>query len=157
MSRSVAESSFRFHRVWIDTTMHLDAPFDDVQAKLEDIRAWPEWTPGMRKLRISADEPVHHGSSFWMLLSMKPLPALWVPSVVFHLRRGHIEWGGGGLGSVIRHRFEITEVAPGRTAVRHVEYATNVLAWVLRPFEKAFRAHDQRWTAAIAEHFGAAK
>lgn len=155
MSSEVTPSSYLFHRVWIDETVEVAAPLSEVQAALEDVRTWADWTPGMRKLRISAEEPVHRGSSFWMLLKMHPLPPLWVPAVVYVLQRGHIEWGGGGLRSVIRHRFELTETKSGGTAVRHAEYATNLLAIVLLPFEKAFRAHDRRWSATIAERFAA--
>ena len=144
-----------FSRVWIDETIELDAPEAEVQALVEDVAGWDTWTPGLREIRFRGDGPIKPRGRFTMILAMKPFPALWLPCVLFKSEPGYIEWGGGGLGSVIRHRFELTPLGDGRTALRHVEYATNFLALILLPFEKVAYNHDHGWSAAIRERFAA--
>lgn len=156
MPISPRQSSAAFERLWIDETVEVNASPETIHALLLDQERWTTWVPGLRSLRRVGRKPLGVDSRFWMLLAMPPLPAFWVPSQFFVVRPDFIEWGGRGLGSSIRHRFELTATADGRTQVRHVEYATNVLALVLIPFAGTFRRHDERWTRALAAHYAVA-
>jgi|GEM_PF-249385 len=142
-----------FKRIWIDYTVEVDASEAELGALLSDIDAWPRWTPGLKaiKRKPSGEFPV--GTRFTMVLEMKGLPGLPLPCQLFVKEPRRIEWGGGGLGSIIRHRFELTPLGASRTSLRHVEYATNLLALVTLPAEKAIHGHDRRWSNAIRARF----
>lgn len=141
-----------FRRIWIDYTVEVDASESELSALLSDIDAWPSWTPGLRAIKRKPDGAIGVGTRFTMVLDMKGL-GLPLPCQLFVKEPRRIEWGGGGLGSVIRHRFELTPIGAARTSLRHVEYATNLLALLTLPAEKGIHAHDRRWSNAIRARF----
>lgn len=137
---------------WIDQTLEIDTDADTLYLLLSDIERWAEWTPGLRAIKRLGRGPVAPGMRFVMVMA-GPGPGLPLPCVVYHNTTGLLEWGGGGLGSCIRHRMELTPLGPGRTRLRHVEYATGLLALLTWPVAKLATAHDERWSAAIAARF----
>jgi hypothetical protein len=144
-------------RTWIDRRSVLDAPFPEVWAILTDVGGWPGWTPGLRAIRRRPGPLTPGVTRFWMHLEMAPLPPLLVPCQLEVLDEHCIAWGGGIGGARIAHRFEFRGFADGRSAVRHVEQATGLLAHALRPLESVFAAHDHRWSDAIEARFGSAR
>ena len=153
MSARVRQSSASFERLWVDESVELAASPMEIHALLSDLDRWPTWVPGLRALRRVGRKPLRVDSRFGMLLSMRPLPTFWVPCQLYALRPDFIEWGGRGPWAAIRHRFELTPLPSGKTRVRHVEYSTNWLAFILIPFEGVFRRHDERWTKALSAQF----
>jgi Polyketide cyclase / dehydrase and lipid transport len=137
-------------RIWIDDDFEVAASPDAVFALLSDIDGWPSWTSGLKAIK-HGPKPLVPGGSFTMVLA----PALYLPCKLYTVARERIEWGGDLLGSVIRHRFEITPAGAGRTRVRHVEYATNLLAVLTFAAEKGIHAHDSKWSRTIQKRFGA--
>lgn len=157
MTAKARQSSAVIERLWIDEMIEVDADPMAIHALMIDVDRWPTWVPGLRALRRVGTKPLRVDSRFGMLLSMPPLPTFWVPCQLYVNRPDFIEWGGRGPWSAIRHRFELTPLPSGKTRIRHVEYATNLLALILIPFEGIFRRHDERWTKALAAHFAAAE
>jgi hypothetical protein len=150
----VAQASEKqgYRRTWIDHTSELAASAETVSALLSDMDGWPSWTPGLSAIRRKKS-PLAVGSKFGMVLRMKGTPPVYLPCEVTQLSPKVIEWGGGLGSSVIRHRFEIEAVGPTRCRVRHLEYATGVLALLARPIEKLAYAHDLGWSKAIERRF----
>ncbi|MFT3921170.1 MAG: SRPBCC family protein [Myxococcales bacterium] len=145
-----------FKRIWIDYTVEVDASEAELSALLSDIDHWPSWTPGLKAIKRKSNGDFGVGTHFVMVLEVKGLPGLPLPCELFVKEPRRIEWGGGALGSVIRHRFELTSLGPTRTSLRHVEYATNLLALVTLPAEKGIHGHDRRWSNAIRARFARA-
>ena len=91
-------------------------------------------------------------ASFLMVLD-GPGPGLPLPCVMYEHTPQHLEWGGGGLGSCIRHSMQLTPLGPSRTRLRHREYATGLLALATWPLREAAAGHDRRWSEAIVARF----
>lgn len=147
--RNFDETNVRgFCRVWVDYTVDVNLPQAQLYAFLRDIDAWPSWTPGLRGLQRKPN------GSFVMRLQLGKLPFdLRLPCELFTDEPHCIEWGGGIPTSVIRHRFELSAIDAQHTQLRHVEYATNLLALVSYPLESWIRAHDRRWSNVIRARF----
>lgn len=141
-------------RTWIDQEIEVATDADTLYLLLSDIDRWPEWTPGLRALIRRGRGACVPGTRFVMVMDA-PGPGLPLPCVVYENTPRRLEWGGGGLGSCIRHSLELTPLGPGRTRLRHREYATGLLAIITWPFAAMATAHDERWSAAIAAHFAA--
>jgi hypothetical protein len=139
-------------RTWIDDSFEVEAGADTLYALLSDIDGWPSWTPGLTAIKRKPGAALTPGGGFTMVLA----PGLRLPCKLYTREPGRIEWGGDLLGSVIRHRFELTALSPTRTRVKHVEYATNLLAVLTLPAEKGIYAHDKRWSKAIQKRFAQA-
>lgn len=149
-----------FRRTWIDETVEVNAPLDEVSALLRDIDAWPSWTPKLKAILRSKRKPLAVGTLFTMAIEHAYVPFdLKLPCELYVDEPTRIEWGGGflngTLGSVIRHSFQLARVTEHKTSVRHVEYATNLLALVSLPVERLIYAHDHRWSLAIRDRFAA--
>ncbi|MFM2416236.1 MAG: Polyketide cyclase / dehydrase and lipid transport [Pseudomonadota bacterium] len=135
-------------RIWFDETREVDTSASELFALLGDLDAWPSWTPGLKAIKRKPG-PIVPGTHFTMVLA----PAIALPCKLYVSEPGRVEWGGDFLGSVIRHRFELTALSPTRTRLRHVEYATNLLAFFTLAVERVIHAHDLRWTRAIEKRF----
>ncbi|HEX5658625.1 MAG TPA: SRPBCC family protein [Polyangiales bacterium] len=143
-----------FRRTWIDHTSDVPASIADVAALLHDIDGWPSWTPGLTEIRRNKKKPPAPGSKFTMMVKPASFhPPLPVPCMLTKLEPNYIEWGGGALGSIIRHSFELTQVSPDLTRVRQLEFATNVLAVATLIAEPGIYKHDLRWQNALGAHF----
>ena len=59
----------------------------------------------------------------------------------------------GALGSSVRHSMELTALDEGRCQLRHLEYATGLLAILALPAERAAHRHDKLWSDAIVARF----
>lgn len=149
---STSESSRGFRRTWIDHTSELSADADTVFALLSDIDNWPSWTPGLNAIKRKRT-PLAQGAAFTMVLKMPGAPTTPLPCKVLKLQPHYIEWGGGFPGSMIQHRFEVTPLSAQRCKVRHVEFATGLLALVTLPIEKLAYKHDLAWSRAIEKRF----
>jgi hypothetical protein len=152
------ETSARgFRRIWIDHTADVAVSQSELYTLLSDLDNWPSWTPGLKAIRRKRETPLTPGARFMMVLEAQGLPFdLYLPCQLFISEPGWIEWGGGAVGSAIRHRFELTPLAPNKTRLRHVEYATNLLALITLPGERMAYAHDKRWSDAIVARFASA-
>ena len=150
---STSEEASGFRRTWIDHTSELAADADTVFALLRDIDGWPSWTPGLVALRRKGSTPIQVGTPFTLVLKSGAAPQIPLPCKVLKLSPLYIEWGGGFKGSMIQHRFEVTPVSSQRCKVRHVEYATGLLALVTLPIEKLAYRHDRAWSRAIEKRF----
>ena len=142
--------------IWIDYTSEVSASIDRVYGLLSDISGWPSWAPGLiatRKYKRGLATP---GSFFLMTLKVPVIGRIYLPNFVYHNRREHIEWGGGFLGSVIRHSFELEAVSDNVTRVRHLEYSTGLLCLIAKPMANFAHRHDMRWSGKIEEIFGVA-
>lgn len=138
---------------WIDLETEVATDADTLYALLADIDGWPAWTPGLRAIRRRGSAPLRPGSRFVMVLEVPVIGGLPLPCELYEATPRRLEWGGGLPGSVIRHSLEITPVDAGRCRLRHVEYATGLLALLTRPVARHTRAYDERWSAAIAARF----
>jgi uncharacterized protein YndB with AHSA1/START domain len=146
-----------YHRIWIDHTTEVDAPLAKVMALLSDLDQWASWTPGLSEVQRRQHEPVRVGTRFTLRIKPAPFhPPLPVPCKLYRLEPNLIEWGGDALGSVVRHRFELSELSPVRTRVRQLEYATNVMAVLARIAEPGILKHDLRWQEALSVRAAAA-
>ncbi|MEY4763591.1 MAG: Polyketide cyclase / dehydrase and lipid transport [Pseudomonadota bacterium] len=143
-------------QTWIDHTSDLPADLDTVYALLSDIDRWPQWTPGLRSIRRPGRGLAQPGSFFLMTLEAPIVRRLVLPNVVYRNDRQCIEWGGGLLGSVIRHSLTLTPLNEHTTRVRHLEYATGLLCLAAWPAAGFAHMHDLRWSRAIEAHFAAA-
>jgi len=150
---STSEEASGFRRTWIDHTSELASDADTVFALLRDIDGWPSWTPGLVALRRKGSAPVQVGTPFTMVLKAGGAPKTPLPCKVLKLAPLYIEWGGGFPGSMIQHRFEVTPLSSQRCKVRHVEYATGLLALITLPLEKLVYRHDLAWSRAIEKRF----
>ncbi|HMJ14483.1 MAG TPA: SRPBCC family protein [Polyangiaceae bacterium] len=137
-----------FKRIWIDETVDVGTNADTLYALLKDFDAWPEWTPGLRALKRDRKEPLRVGAKFVMVIGRLSLPCQ-----VFAYGPSRLEWGGGLGPSIVRHSFELTPVDAAQCRLRHLEYATGVLAALALPMEKALGAYDHRWTKTICARF----
>lgn len=150
---STSEEPSGFRRTWIDHTSELAASAETVFALLRDIDGWPSWTPGLVAIRRKDQGPIKVGTSFTMVLKAGSAPKTPLPCKVLKLAPLYIEWGGGFPGSMIQHRFEITPSSGLRCKVRHVEYATGLLALLTLPIERLAYRHDLAWSRAIERRF----
>ncbi len=142
-------------QVWIDHSATLRVGAEELHALLSDIDGWPSWTPGLLAiLRLNKREKPRVGTPFVMVLKLKGAPPVPVPCVLLTLTPNVIEWGGGGLGSVIRHRFEISARGEGRAELRQLEYATGLLKQLTRPIAHLAAKHDLAWSREIERKFG---
>jgi hypothetical protein len=142
-----------FRRTWIDETVEIDADAEKVYELLKDIDGWSSFIPGMMRIVRPGSGPLRVGSRFVMVLKMGRTPPIFLPCKVYELGPGRMEWGGGGLGSVIRHSIELQPLDGGRTRIRQVEYATGALALLTLPFEKAANRFDRGLFRGIRERF----
>jgi len=140
-------------RVWIDHSCTLGADLDTVSALLRDVDSWPDITPGLEAIVRDVSEPPAVGGGFRMRLDMKGVPRMTLPAQIFQWDRERIEWGGGVGGSLIRHSMELSEAGPASCTLRHVEYATGVLALLWWPLEHVAYRHDRGWSDALEAHF----
>lgn len=137
---------------WIDHEIEVDTDAATLYRLLADIDRWPEWTPGLRGIRRLGRAGYAPGTRFLMVME-GPGPGLPLPCVMYEHTPQHLEWGGGGFGSCIRHSLLLTPLGPARTRLRHREFATGLLALATWPLRAAAAAHDRRWSAAIAARF----
>jgi hypothetical protein len=145
-----------YHRIWIDHTTEVDAALPAVMAVLSDMDQWASWTPGLTEVLRDKGEPVGVGTRFTMRIKPASFhPPLPVPCKLLRLEPTLIEWGGDMLGSVIRHRFELSALSPTRTRVRQFEYATRVVALLGRIAEPGIYKHDRRWQEALGKRLAA--
>lgn len=140
-------------RTWIDHTCDVNASAETLYALLSDVDGWPDWTPGLRAIERRNQGFVGSGARFTMHLEHPKLGVLKLPTVMYENQPLRMVWGGGGVGSVIRHSFELLPIDAGRTRLRHVEYATGALALATLPFEKFAHDHDYRWSETIRTRF----
>lgn len=138
---------------WIDRTSEIPTDIDTLYALLSDLDRWPEWTPGLRAILRRRKGAMTPGDAFLMVLEAKGIGGLPLPCTVYRNERNHLEWGGGALGSVIRHSLELTAIDDRTTRLRHVEYATGLLVVLTRPVARLARGHDMRWSDAIEARF----
>ncbi len=140
---------------WIDRTSEVHTDRDTLYALLSDIDHWPDWVPVLSSLvrlrqRQGKAEP---GAMFVMTLKAPVIGRLVLPCVMYQNTPERMEWGGGALGSTIRHYMELTPMGPGRTRVRHVEQASGALAvlgWPARGFAGRFNG---QWSQALEDRF----
>lgn len=140
---------------WIDRTVEVATDATTLYRLLSDIDGWAGWTPGLRAVRRRGPAGYGPGTRFVMVMA-GPGPGLPLPCVMVQNTPQRLEWGGGGLGSCIRHSLELTPLDGGRTRLRHVEYATGLLALLTWPVAHLATAHDERWTDAIVARFAGA-
>ncbi|HEX5361573.1 MAG TPA: hypothetical protein VFW49_10865 [Fluviicoccus sp.] len=138
---------------WIDRTSDIRTDLDTLYALLSDLDRWPEWTPGLRAIVRRGKGVAAPGDAFLMVLDAPVIRALPLPCTVYRNEPNYLEWGGGALGSVIRHSLELTAIDANTTRLRHVEYATGLLAVLTRPVARLARGHDMRWSDAIEARF----
>jgi hypothetical protein len=140
-------------KTWIDHTSELSASAQAVYELLADIDGWPRWTPGLKAIRRRSQSPIRVGDSFGMVLKPKGAPIAYVPCKLFALEPHFIEWGGGIGAAVIRHSFALEPLAPNRTRVRQLEYATSWLGVLTAPIAGIANRHDMAWSRALEERF----
>jgi uncharacterized protein YndB with AHSA1/START domain len=137
------------HRTWIDHSFDVAAPPARVFALMSDLDAWPRWVPDMASI-WRRQRPVGIGTSFAMVLAFPWLRRVVLPCTVSRWEPELLEWGGGFPGSIVRHRFELQALPSGDTRVRHLEYATGLLALLFRPFEPFAHRFDSGWSQALS-------
>ena len=140
-------------RIWIDHTCTLATDIDTAAALLRDVDGWSVFTPGLDAIVRDVALPPAVGSRFRMKLRMAGVPRMTLPAEIFQWDRERIEWGGGVGSWVIRHSMELRAAGPGSCELRHVEYATGLLALFCIPWERAIYAHDRGWSDAIEARF----
>ena len=138
---------------WIDHTSILNTDAETLYQLLADIKGWPQWTPGLRTIWYRGKSFPKKGSYFLMLLEVPLIGRLIIPNVVYQNDPHRIEWGGGLLGSTIRHSMEIAPIDGNKTQLRHREYATGLLAILSRPAAGFAHSHDMRWSKTIEARF----
>ncbi|MEY4510901.1 MAG: Polyketide cyclase / dehydrase and lipid transport [Pseudomonadota bacterium] len=138
-------------RVWIDHTSELEASAASVSALLGNVEDWPSWSPGLRA--IYKRGPLRVGSWFVMMIKPQGAPLSPVPCQLLACEPNLIEWGGGGAGGEVRHRFEIQSLGPNRCRVRQYEYATGWLAVLTSPIAKIAGRHDLAWSRELERRF----
>jgi hypothetical protein len=140
-------------QTWIDDTCDVQTDIDTLYALLSDIDNWPSWTPGLRSIWRPKKGFAARGAFFLMTLEAPIVKRLVLPNVVYQNERHRIEWGGGALGSTIRHFMELTALDSQTTRLRHVEYSTGLLAILAWPAANFAHHHDMRWSRAIEAKF----
>jgi hypothetical protein len=140
-------------QTWIDHTSDIQTDIDTLYALLSDIDNWPVWTPGLRSIWRPRKGFAAPGSFFLMTLQAPIVKRLVLPNVVYQNDRHRIEWGGGALGSTIRHSLALTALDSKTTRLRHVEYSTGLLAVLAWPAANFAHQHDLRWSLAIEARF----
>jgi hypothetical protein len=140
-------------QTWIDHTSDISTDVDTLYALLSDIDRWPAWTPGLRFIKRFGKGFAKPGTFFLMTLDAPIVKRLVLPNVVYRNDRERIEWGGGALGSMIRHSMELTALDSRTTRLRHLEYSTGLLAIAAWPAANFAHQHDLRWSQAIEARF----
>jgi uncharacterized protein YndB with AHSA1/START domain len=141
-----------YRRTWIDHALEIEASAQQVYELLVDVDAWPSWTPGLTAIRRTSQGALREGERFTMLIKpAKFHPPLPLPCKALEISPGRIAWGGGVLGSVVRHVFTIEALSPTRTRLHQLEYATNALALLARVAEPGIYKHDLRWQNAMRD------
>lgn len=140
-------------KTWIDRTSVIQTNIDTLYALLSDIDNWPNWTPGLCSIKRVKKGVAQPGSFFLMTLEAPVIKRLVLPNVVFQNDKHRIEWGGGALGSSIRHSMSLTAIDANTTQLRHLEYATGLLAILSWPAAGFAHRHDLRWSQAIEDKF----
>lgn len=138
-----------FKRTWIDETVTVNTGAETLHSLLADIDAWPAWTKGLKAIKRRDRSLVQVGTGFTMVLE----PGIPLGCKMFVFTPTRLEWGGGIGSSIVRHSFEITPVDATHCQLRHVEYATGLLAVLALPIEKGIRGYDHRWTKTIVSRF----
>lgn len=140
-------------RNWIDHTCALGTDIDTLSTLLRDVDGWSDFTPGLDEIVRDVAQRPTVGSRFKMRLNMTGAPRMTLPAEIFQWDRERLEWGGGVGGSTIRHSMELRETGPDSCELRHVEYATGLLALFCIPWERAIYSHDRGWSDAIEQRF----
>ena len=142
---------------WVDEQFEVGASRSDVFARLSDLRSWPSWAPGIAGFVRRGDAPLREGDHFLFMpkLAFIPFPLV-MPCKVYRMDERCIEWGLGLLGSEVRHRFELTPTGPERTRVRHVEYASNLMAIVAAPAAPIALRFNRSLSKGVQRQFPAA-
>lgn len=138
---------------WIDQTCEVQTDADTLYALLSDVDNWPQWTPGLRSIKRWTKGFAKPGTFFLMTIDAPLIQVMALPCMVFQNESHRIEWGGGLLGSRIVHFMELTPLSSQTTRLRHVEYATGLLAILARPATNFVHQHDLRWSHAIQAKF----
>ena len=138
-----------FKRTWIDETVTINSSAEQLHALLKDFDAWPSWTRGLRAIKRRDQSPLQLGTRFTMVLD----PGIPLGCKIFAYDASRLEWGGGVGSSVVRHSFEIRPLTAETCELRHLEYATGVLALLAIPIERGIYAYDHRWTNTIVARF----
>ncbi len=141
-----------FTRTWIDETVTINTSAEQLHAVLKDVDAWPQWTRGLKAIKRRDQAPVAVGTRFTMVLD----PGVPLGCKMYVYQADKLEWGGGIGNSVVRHSFEITPLDASSCRLRHLEYATGMLALLAMPLEKGIYAYDHRWTETIIARFARA-
>lgn len=140
-------------KVWIDRTSVIQTDMDSLYALISDIDNWPTWTPGLCAIKRRGHGFAHAGSHFLMVLEAPLIKRLLLPTVMYQNDKHRMEWGGGALGSHIRHAMVLKALDANTTQLRHIEYATGLLAILTWPAANFAHRHDLRWSQAIEAKF----
>lgn len=141
-----------FTRTWIDETVTVSTSAEQLYSLLSDVDGWPHWTRGLKAIKRRDRSAVQVGTRFTMVID----PGIPLACKMFVYQPDRLEWGGGVGASIVRHSFEITPLDSQSCRLRHMEYATGVLAVLAMPLERAIHAYDQRWTETILARFTSA-
>lgn len=141
-----------FKRTWIDETVTVNASAAQLYELLKDVDGWPSWSPGLRAIKRRDRAPFAVGTRFTMVLE----PGLPLPCQMHSYEPALLLWGGGIGPSIVRHSLEITPIDDRSCQLRHLEYATGLLALLTMPVERAIYGYDHRWTKAIVARFAGA-
>ena len=149
----MSEQARGFRRTWIDHTVDVAASPADVYALLADIDGWPNWTPGLARVKRNGTGAWQAGQKFKMYVKSGSLPPVVVPCETYEVSPQRIVWGGGLAGSVIRHSFEIAPLGANASRVRQLEFATNLLAVLTFVVEPLIYQHDLHMQNALRDKF----
>lgn len=138
-----------FKRTWIDEAVTVGTSAEQLHMLLKDIDAWPSWTRGLKAIKRKPGSAVQVGTRFTMVLA----PGIPLGCQMYAYDANRMEWGGGIGRSVVLHSFEITAIDAQRCQLRHLEYATGILAVLAMPLERGIYAYDHRWTQTIVARF----
>jgi hypothetical protein len=142
---------------WIDEQFDVGASLGEVFALLSDLRHYPSWAPGIAGFVRRGQAPLRVGDHFLFMPRVAPFPfPLAMPCKLHRMDEVCIEWGLGWLGSEVRHRFELTPTSARSTRVRHVEYASNLLAIVAAPAAPIAKRFNQALSKGVQRQFPAA-
>lgn len=136
---------------FIDQTVEINAPVDEVFDLFTNVEGWSAWAKGLLYSKMLSSGEMREGSKLLFVPKLPPAPVV-VPVIEF-VPNMIVAWGiEHSLASMV-HEFEFAPVDEDSCTVRQREYATGPIALLTRPAKWGIKAFDKAFLNDLSKFF----